>query len=224
MNAVSHLYSLIDGLDISDLIVATHNRGKWEEFQYFLQDWPCNIRQGDFLMEPEETGRTFVENALLKAKQAATTAKTWCLGDDAGIQIHCLNHFPGVHTKRFAEEQGGWEKATDVLLQQIDAYVKQSLLQEPIIATYHCALALVDATGERVFTTEGIATGKIVTGTLLDICRKTIHQKSPSIAFEPIFYMDDHQSTYTMMEPQKRLHHHYRHQAIRLLQQQIFIS
>lgn len=219
MNARSHPYEFVDDLDISEMIVATHNNGKWEEFQYYLQNWPCDIRQGDFLDEPEETGKTFIENALLKAKNAATTAKTWCLGDDAGIQIHCLNNFPGVHTKRFAEQHGGWDAATDILLEQILEMKNDS---EPIVATYHCALALVDPMGERIFTTEGIATGQIVMDSSLQKYREAKYQKSPKIAFEPIFYMEDHQSTYTMMEPQQRLHHHYRNHAIQLLQQQIF--
>ncbi len=119
MNARPYLYDFVDGLDISEMIVATHNNGKWEEFQYYLQNWPCNIRQGDFLIEPEETGHNFIENALLQAKKASTVAQTWCLGDDAGIQIHCLNDFPGVHTKRFAEEHGGWDSAIEILLERI---------------------------------------------------------------------------------------------------------
>ena len=224
MNVVSHSDSFINSFDISEIIVATHNKGKWEEFQYYLQNWPCHIRQGDFLIEPEETGETFIENALLKAKKAAQVAKTWCLGDDAGIQIHCLHNFPGVHTKRFAEEEGGWESATDVLLQQISDHMTVSAMREPIVATYHCALALVDSIGERVFTAEGIAMGQIVMGSSLQKYRDPTYQKSPKIAFEPIFYMDEHRSTYTMMEPQTRIHHHYRHKAIQLLQQQIFRS
>ncbi len=85
-------------------------------------------------------------------------------------------------------------------------------------------MALVDPTGEQVFTTEGIAVGQIAIGRSLQKCRDVKYQKSPKIAFEPIFYMEDHQCTYTMMEPKQRLHNHYRNHAIQSLQQQIFTS
>ena len=212
-------YQLKHDLDISELIVATHNKGKWGEFEHYLTDWPCVVRQGDFLVEPEETGDTFIENAILKARAAVTVSQQWCLGDDAGIQIHCLNNFPSVHTKRFAEEQGGWDEAIKVLLERIRQ--KKSNQKNAIIATYHCALALFGPDGS-MYTAEGIATGRIVQGNLLQICQSPERQKSPAIAFEPIFYMDNYQSTYTMMEPMQRIQYHYRHQAIQLLQEQIF--
>ena len=75
MNASSYTYHLKEDLDISEVIVATHNNGKWGEFEYYLRTWPCSVYQGDFLAEPEETGKTFIENAILKARAAAEGAR-----------------------------------------------------------------------------------------------------------------------------------------------------
>ena len=175
------------------------------------------------MVEPEETGKTFIENAILKARTAADASKSWCLGDDAGIQIQCLGNFPSVHTKRFAQEHGGWQNATKVLLDRIQAQKdKKTERLDRITATYHCALALAGPNGE-IFTAEGIAKGRIAQGALLRKCEDKGQHKSPSIAFEPIFFLEDHLTTYTMMEPLQRLQYHYRHRAIQLLQQQIFV-
>ena len=223
MNASSYTYHLKKDLDISKIIVATHNAGKWGEFKYYLKTWPCSVQQGDFLAEPEETGKTFIDNAILKARAAADISKEWCLGDDAGIQIQCLDNFPSVHTKRFAQEHGGWKNATKVLLERIQAQKDiETAMLDTITATYHCALALAGPKGE-VFSVEGVAKGRIAQGSLLRTCEDQEQHKSPSIAFEPIFFLEDHLTTYTMMEPLQRLQHHYRHRAIQLLQQQIFV-
>jgi non-canonical purine NTP pyrophosphatase (RdgB/HAM1 family) len=223
MNASSYTYHLKEDLDISKIIVATHNTGKWGEFEYYLRTWPCSVQQGDFLAEPEETGKTFIENAILKARAAAEVSNAWCLGDDAGIQIQCLDNFPSVHTKRFAQEHGGWQSATKVLLDRIQAKKgKDTAMLDTITATYHCALALSGPTGE-IFTAEGIAKGRIAQGPLLQICEDQELHKSPSIAFEPIFFLEEHLTTYTMMEPLQRLQYHYRYRAVQLLQQQIFV-
>jgi len=223
MNASSYTYHLKEDLDISEVIVATHNNGKWGEFEYYLRTWPCSAYQGDFLAEPEETGKTFIENAILKARAAVEVSKSWCLGDDAGIQIQCLDNFPSVHTKRFAQEHGGWNKATKILLDRIQAQKdKKTEILDTITATYHCALALAGPKGE-IFTAEGIAKGRIAQGALLRECEDKDLHKSPSIAFEPIFFLEDRSTTYTMMEPLQRLQNHYRHRAIQLLQQQIFV-
>ena len=223
MNASNYTYNLKEDLDISNIIVATHNMGKWGEFEYYLRTWPCLVQQGDFLAEPEETGKTFIENAMLKARAAAEVSNSWCLGDDAGIQIQCLDNFPSVHTKRFAQEHDGWQNATKVLLDRIQEQKEKKLTgSDAITATYHCALALAGPNGE-IFTVEGVAKGRIAQGALLQKCEDSEQHKSPSIAFEPIFFLEEHSTTYTMMDPLQRLQHHYRHKAIQLLQQQIFV-
>ena len=74
------------------------------------------------------------------------------------IQIHCLNDFQESIPNDLLRKHGGWDAGTEILLERILELQNNS---EPIVATYHCALALVDPTGERVFTTEGIAVGQI---------------------------------------------------------------
>ena len=70
---------------------------------------------------------------------------------------------------------------------------------------------------------EWVSVVRLSFGSLLRTCEDQEQHKSPSIAFEPIFFLEDHLTTYTMMEPLQRLQHHYRHRAIQLLQQQIFV-
>ena len=127
MNASNYTYHLKEDIDISKVIVATHNNGKWSEFEYYLRTWPCSVYRGDFLAEPEETGKTFIENAILKPSCCRSVEIMVFLGDDAGIEYQCLDNFPSVHTKRFAQGYGGWKKATKVLLDRIQVQKDKKL-------------------------------------------------------------------------------------------------
>jgi XTP/dITP diphosphohydrolase len=87
-----------------EVVVATGNRGKLGELEAMLEPLGWRVRpQGDFAIEgPEETGLTFVENALLKARHAARESERPALADDSGIAVDALGGRPGIHSSRFA--------------------------------------------------------------------------------------------------------------------------
>jgi XTP/dITP diphosphohydrolase len=91
------------------LVVATHNKGKLKEFSALLCPYFKNIvSAGDLgLPEPEETGTTFIDNALLKARAAAIAANCVALADDSGLCVHALNGAPGIYSGRYAETEHG---------------------------------------------------------------------------------------------------------------------
>jgi XTP/dITP diphosphohydrolase len=86
------------------LVLATHNQGKLREFQQILGESFQNIvSAGDLnLPEPEETGTTFVENAILKAKAAFAATSNPALADDSGLCVNALNGDPGLYSARWA--------------------------------------------------------------------------------------------------------------------------
>lgn len=87
------------------LIVATHNNGKLAEFRTLLSPYiPEVVSAGQLgLPSPEETGTTFVENSLIKARAAVTAAQCLALADDSGLCVNALNGQPGVYTSRWAD-------------------------------------------------------------------------------------------------------------------------
>ncbi|VWX51543.1 RdgB/HAM1 family non-canonical purine NTP pyrophosphatase [Novosphingobium sp. 9U] len=94
-------------LDSSRLVIATHNAGKLKEIGALLAPYgiECISAGALGLPEPEETGTTFVENALIKAHAAAKAAQIPALADDSGLSVAALGGRPGVYTADWAERQ-----------------------------------------------------------------------------------------------------------------------
>jgi len=89
------------------LVIATHNAGKLKEIGALLAPYGVNcISAGSLgLPEPAETGKTFVENALIKARAAAESSGLPALADDSGLCVVALDNAPGVYTADWAERQ-----------------------------------------------------------------------------------------------------------------------
>ena len=89
------------------IVVATHNVGKLKEMRLLLEPYGKDcISAGEIgLPEPEETGTTFEENALIKARAAAKAANLPALADDSGLCVNALGGRPGVYTADWAERQ-----------------------------------------------------------------------------------------------------------------------
>ena len=93
--------------DSKRLVIATHNAGKLKEISALLAPYGIEcLSAGQLgLPEPEETGTTFVENALIKAHAAAKAAQLPALADDSGLSVNALDGRPGVYTADWAERQ-----------------------------------------------------------------------------------------------------------------------
>ena len=93
---------------MKEILIATHNKGKIREFTQMLEPQGFKVRSAaDFdLPEPEETGSTFEENALLKAKAAMEATGLPALADDSGLSVDALDGAPGIYSGRWAEQNG----------------------------------------------------------------------------------------------------------------------
>ena len=91
---------------MSKIVLASGNTGKLKEFSVLLSELDMDIiPQSDFnVSEAEETGLTFVENALIKARNAALITGRPALADDSGIEVDALNGKPGIYSSRYAGE------------------------------------------------------------------------------------------------------------------------
>jgi XTP/dITP diphosphohydrolase len=129
------------------LVLASSNPGKWREFHAFFQAhaprW--ELRPLPAAIEVEESGSTFVENALLKAKAVATALGEWAIADDSGLAVAALGGAPGVHSARYAPDDAA---RIQRLLREMEGISNRQ-------ATFHCAIAVVDPPGPGAGTGRG---------------------------------------------------------------------
>ncbi|TWI58387.1 XTP/dITP diphosphohydrolase [Pseudomonas duriflava] len=94
-------------IEFSELVLASHNAGKLKELQAMLGDAVRVRSVGEFSqVEPEETGLSFIENAILKARNAARVSGLPALADDSGLAVDTLGGAPGIYSARYAEGRG----------------------------------------------------------------------------------------------------------------------
>ena len=138
------------------IIFATHNEHKLIEVRAILEPLGYKVLSaGDLnLPDVEETGETFKDNALLKAYEGYKHTSLPVLAEDTGLCIRALDGEPGIYTKRYAEQHGGFPKVFDVLAERMKDNPDKS-------AYFNCTMALVvDETRAEVF--EGIFEGDIL--------------------------------------------------------------
>lgn len=105
----------------SKIVIASANRGKLSEFSAILADCKLNaVPQSDFnLSSPEETGLSFVENAIIKARHASKLTGLPSLADDSGIEVDALNGAPGIYSARYAGNNADDRQNNEKLLQEL---------------------------------------------------------------------------------------------------------
>ena len=136
-----------------DVVVASSNLGKIEEFKEIVKGVNfITMRDAGFLGDPEETGKTFKDNAYIKAKAVFDQLKRPVIADDSGLCVDALGGAPGVYSARFS---GGDFKANRaLLLKRMDGISDRS-------ARFACAVCYINEKGETLFG-EGYTEGKIL--------------------------------------------------------------
>ncbi|HVM13631.1 MAG TPA: RdgB/HAM1 family non-canonical purine NTP pyrophosphatase [Egibacteraceae bacterium] len=183
------------------LVLATHNPGKVAELRRILADVDVVLLDaGDVdLPDVEETGSTFAENALLKARAGVAACGLPCAADDSGLVVDALGGEPGVHSARYAGPHGDDEANLRLVLDRMARVADRS-------ARFVCVAALVAPDG-REWTTEGTVEGR-----LLDAPRGT-----GGFGYDPIFVPLGEGRTTAEMPPQDKDVISHRGQAFRAL-------
>jgi XTP/dITP diphosphohydrolase len=142
------------------LVLASSNPGKLQEFRELFGDAGFDIRtQSEFGVDDvEETGLSFVENALLKARHAARATGLPALGDDSGIVVDALDGAPGLYSARYAGSHGDARRNIDKLLRELDG-----IDEARRTARFHCVLVVLrHATDPQPLIAEGSWEGRIL--------------------------------------------------------------
>ena len=142
------------------LLIATNNPGKLEEYRHLLRDLPLEVtalaEEGIIGFEPEETGATFEENAVLKARAFAQRSGLITLADDSGLEIDALDGAPGVRSARY----GGTRRGEDVQRYRLVLRQLEGVPWPERTARFRCVVAVATPDG-RVETAEGVVEGII---------------------------------------------------------------
>ena len=184
------------------VVLASNNRGKLQELTDLLAGLHIRIRpQADFAVpEVEETGLSFVENAIIKARHAALHARLPAIADDSGIEVEFLSGAPGIYSARYA---GNGASDTDNL-QLLLEKVKQSGLDRPA-ASYQCVIVFLNHdTDATPLIAHGTWHGHIVAEP----------RGSNGFGYDPIFYVPTHGCTAAELAPAEKNRISHRGQAM----------
>lgn len=143
---------------LKQLVIATHNQGKLEEFKALMKELPIEIKSlADFppVEEPAETGRTFAANARLKAQYYAKKTGVPCIADDSGLEVQALDGAPGVRSARYAGEKATDEENNKLLLTNMKFQVKRT-------CRFRCALCVALPEGKVLNEVDGICDGMLL--------------------------------------------------------------
>ena len=110
------------------IVLASGNQGKIREFNHLLSDLGCHVvAQGELgVQEVPETGSTFVENAIIKARNAAKVTGLPALADDSGLVVQALHGAPGIYSSRYAGSDATDERNIDKLLSELAEQTQRS--------------------------------------------------------------------------------------------------
>jgi len=185
-----------------DLLLATRNAHKTREFRELLGQAFDVIDLSSFpeIGVPEETGRTFKENATLKAIAASKKLPSLVIADDSGLEVDALGGEPGVFSARYAGENAGDVSNVDKLLRELR---KQNIATEKRSARFRCVIALAQ-NGKLLGVFEGFVEGKIVDPP----------RGSGGFGYDPIFEPKGFDRTFAEMTPESKNKISHRGQAI----------
>lgn len=161
---------------VKEIVIASYNKGKVAEFKSALAHLPVKVLSlEDFnnIPEAQETGRTFAENAVAKARHYAKHTQKACLADDSGLEVAVLQGAPGVYSARYAGQGATDEKNNEKLLLAI-----QGKEGEERKARFCCVLAFLD-TNDTLLTAEGSCEGFLLKET----------RGSGGFGYDPLFFV-----------------------------------
>lgn len=184
------------------IVLATGNPGKVREINQLLADTGIDVvSQSEFdTPEAEETGLTFVENAILKARNAAEHSGLPAIADDSGLEVDALDGAPGIYSARFAgvgaSDQANLEKLLEAL---------QDVPEERRGARFQCVMVFMrHANDPTPLICQGTWDGRIT----------TTPQGDNGFGYDPVFWVPDCHCTSAQLPPDEKNRRSHRGQAL----------
>lgn len=186
-----------------NLVIASRNKGKISEIEELLADLPIEVLSlldYPLMIEIEENGETFAENAQIKAQAVYNYTKCAVLADDSGLEIDALDGRPGVHSSRFAGENAADAEKCELILN-----IMKNVPDEKRTARFKSVICIIDMNGS-ISLTEGVCNGIITHEPIGD----------NGFGYDPIFYIPNLNRTMAQLTSSEKNAVSHRGIALRL--------
>lgn len=186
-----------------NLVIASRNKGKISEIKELLADLPIEVLSlldYPLMIEIEENGETFAENAQIKAQAVYNCTKCAVLADDSGLEIDALDGRPGVHSSRFAGENAADAEKCELILNMM-----KNVPDEKRTARFKSVICIIDMNGS-ISLTEGVCNGIITHEPIGD----------NGFGYDPIFYIPNLNRTMAQLTSSEKNAVSHRGIALRL--------
>lgn len=193
---------------MTEIIFATGNAGKAREVAMMFADMDVKVqtlKEAGIDVEVIEDGKTFMENAIIKAKTIAEHTDKIVLADDSGLVIDYLNGEPGIYSARYMGEDTSYDIKNNNLLERMEGVPEKDRS-----ARFVCAMAAVMPDGEIV-ETEGVMEGII--GYKL--------AGENGFGYDPIFYLPEFAASSAEISPEQKNAVSHRGKALRMMQEEL---
>lgn len=193
---------------MENFVVATKNKGKLGEIREILADFPFRVASMEEVgigHEIDETGNTFEENALIKAREVSKLCGEIVMADDSGLEVDYLNGGPGIYTSRYAGEGASDADRNKKLLRALEGvpFAERT-------ARFVCAVAVVFPDG-RYFTATGTCDGYI----------GLQPEGANGFGYDPLFYLPEYGMTTAQLPGELKNQVSHRGRALRLMNEKL---
>lgn len=190
---------------MNKIVLATGNQGKVREMADLLADFGFDVvAQSEYqVSEVAETGTTFIENAIIKARHASKETGLPAVADDSGLEVDFLQGAPGIYSARYAGENASDQENLEKLLKAMEG-----VPQEQRTARFHCVLVLMRHENDPTpVVCHGKWEGRILTEA----------SGSNGFGYDPVFYVPEEDCASAELEPARKKQLSHRGQALSIL-------
>jgi XTP/dITP diphosphohydrolase len=192
------------------IIFATANQDKLNEIKEIMRPFTEDVfsmKEAGIMREIEETGVTFMENAIIKAKAVHDESPegTLVMADDSGLEIDYLNKEPGIYSARYMGDDTSYRIKNQNLIDRLGG-----VPDEQRTARFVCAIAAIMPDGELV-TSEGVMEGRI----------DYAESGENGFGYDPIFYLPEYGMTSAALKPEEKNLISHRGKALREIREKL---
>ena len=186
---------------IKEILVGTHNMGKYKEISYLLPKKVKKHSPKEFkILAPKENGKTFEENSLIKASYFCKKTNLICLSDDSGLEIKLLKGAPGIYSSRWSDNANNFNLGISKIFSEMSKIKKN--WENDNVARFVCCLVLFWPNGKN-YISKGIVNGKI----------SKIKKGNNGFGYDPIFIPDGYDKTFGEMKFEQKILIDHRYKA-----------
>lgn len=191
-----------------DIVFATNNEGKINEIRNIMADTGrqvMSMKEAGILVDPEENGSTYEENALIKARAAAGLANCIVMADDSGLEVDYLNKEPGIYSARYLGEDTSYRIKNQTIIDRL-----ADAAGEARSARFVCAIAAILPSGRELVTRAALE-GRI----------GYEEKGSNGFGYDPIFYLPEYGKTTAELSEDEKNSISHRGKALQRMKEEL---